>query len=136
MLSFTDGTHRSSVRTYCALPAGAARQCPSVEPARAQCHPVCRRAGLQVAGLTATVRQLAHRLHPDESLGQEWVLDRVFAHLQREQLLRIRLEAVSLDSTIVKVHPDGTGALKKKRPPSHRQVSRRLDHQAASGCRE
>ena len=44
------------------------------------------------------------------------VLDRVFAHLQREQLLRVRLEAVSLDSTIVKVHPDGTGALKKTGP--------------------
>ena len=44
------------------------------------------------------------------------VLDRVFAHLQREQLLRIRLEVVSLDSTIVKVHPDGTGALKKTAP--------------------
>ena len=44
------------------------------------------------------------------------VLDRVFAHLQREQLLRIRLEAVSLASTIVKVHPDGTGALKKPVP--------------------
>jgi len=27
--------------------------------------------------------------------------------------VRIKIEAVSLDSTIVKVHPDGTGALKK-----------------------
>ncbi len=41
------------------------------------------------------------------------VLDRLFAQLQREQLIRIKIEAVSLDSTIVKVHPDGTGALKK-----------------------
>jgi transposase len=41
------------------------------------------------------------------------VLDRVFAELQREQLIRIKIEAVSLDSTIIKVHPDGTGALKK-----------------------
>ena len=41
------------------------------------------------------------------------VLDRVFEELQRAQLLTIKLEAVSLDSTIVKVHPDGTGALKK-----------------------
>ena len=41
------------------------------------------------------------------------VLDRVFEHLQREQIVRIKLEAVSLDSTSVKVHPDGTGALKK-----------------------
>ena len=41
------------------------------------------------------------------------VLDRVFEHLQREQIVRIKLEAVSMDSTIVKVHPDGTGAQKK-----------------------
>ena len=41
------------------------------------------------------------------------VLDRVFARLQQEQILRIRFEVVSLDSTSVKVHPDGTGALKK-----------------------
>jgi transposase len=41
------------------------------------------------------------------------VLDRVFTELQREQIVRIRIEAVSLDSTMVKVHPDGTGALKK-----------------------
>jgi transposase len=47
------------------------------------------------------------------------VLDRVFARLQQEQIIRIKLEAVSLDSTIIKVHPDGTGALKKTgRKPS------------------
>ena len=44
------------------------------------------------------------------------VLDRVFEQLQRSQLVRIRIEAVSLDSTMVKVHPDGTGALKKTVP--------------------
>jgi transposase len=41
------------------------------------------------------------------------VLDRLFEALQQHQLIRIKIEAVSLDSTIVKVHPDGTGALKK-----------------------
>ena len=41
------------------------------------------------------------------------VLDTVFEMLQREQIVRVRIEAVSLDSTIVKVHPDGTGAFKK-----------------------
>ena len=41
------------------------------------------------------------------------VLDRIFARLQQEQILAIRFEVVSLDSTTVKVHPDGTGALKK-----------------------
>ena len=46
------------------------------------------------------------------------VLDGVFEQLQREQIVRIRLEAVSMDSTSVKVHPDGTGALKKNGPQS------------------
>src|SRR3989304_10104045 len=41
------------------------------------------------------------------------VLDSVFERLQREQIVRIKLEAVKLDSTTVKVHPDGMGALKK-----------------------
>ena len=41
------------------------------------------------------------------------VLDKVFERLQHERLLRMRLEAVCLDSSCVKVHPDGTGALKK-----------------------
>ncbi|MCY1530317.1 hypothetical protein D9M68_654980 [compost metagenome] len=41
------------------------------------------------------------------------VLDRMFEELQREQVIRIKIEAVSLDSTSIKVHPDGAGALKK-----------------------
>ena len=41
------------------------------------------------------------------------VLARVFEQLQRAQVVRIKIEAVSLDSTSIKVHPDGTGALKK-----------------------
>ena len=40
-------------------------------------------------------------------------LDRMFEELQRAQVGRIKIEAVSLDSTSIKVHPDGTGALKK-----------------------
>ena len=62
------------------------------------------------------------------------VLDRVFEHLQREQIVRVKLEAVALDSTMVKVHPDGTGALKKT-DPVHRKVPRGLDHQGSYGCR-
>lgn len=41
------------------------------------------------------------------------VLDKVFERLQHERLLRMRLEVACLDSSCVKVHPDGTGALKK-----------------------
>jgi transposase len=52
------------------------------------------------------------------------VLNRLFEELQRHQLIRIKIEAVSLDSTIVKVHPDGTGALKKtvRRPSANREA--------------
>lgn len=47
------------------------------------------------------------------------VLDRVFERLQTEQIVRIRMEAFALDSTSIKVHPDGAGALKKTgRSPS------------------
>jgi transposase len=41
------------------------------------------------------------------------VLNRVFEQLQVQQIIRIKVDAVSIDSTSIKVHPDGTGALKK-----------------------
>jgi len=49
------------------------------------------------------------------------VLDRVFEKLQMEQIVRIKIEVLGLDSTSVKVHPDGTGALKKT---DHRQSAK------------
>ena len=58
--------------------------------------------------------------------AKKGVLDRVFEQLQLEQIVRIRIEAFSLDSTSVKVHPDGTGALKKT---DHRP----LENPAADG---
>ena len=41
------------------------------------------------------------------------VLKQVFAGLQENDTINIQVDHVSLDSTAVKVHPDGTGALKK-----------------------
>ena len=41
------------------------------------------------------------------------VLDRVFDEMQKAQRVRIKFAEVSLDSTSIKVHPDGMGALKK-----------------------
>ena len=41
------------------------------------------------------------------------VLARVFIALQQEQLIKIRIERISLDSTCIKVHPDAHGAAKK-----------------------
>jgi len=48
--------------------------------------------------------------------SKKGVLDHIFEQLQREQIVRIKIEAVKMDSPIVKVHPDGTGALKKTAP--------------------
>jgi transposase len=44
------------------------------------------------------------------------VLDRVFEQLQRQRLMHVRIEAVCLDSTIIKAHPDAAGAQKKTVP--------------------
>ena len=42
------------------------------------------------------------------------VLDRIFERLQRERLITCKIETLSMYSTGIKVHPDGTGALKKQ----------------------
>ena len=48
--------------------------------------------------------------------AKKGVLDRVFAELQHRGIIRVKVEVVSLDSTVVKVHPDGMGAGKKTVP--------------------
>ena len=53
--------------------------------------------------------------------SKKGVLARVFEALQAHQLIRIKVEAVSIDSTSIKVHPDGTGALKKR---GHNQLEK------------
>jgi transposase len=54
------------------------------------------------------------------------VLDHVFAAMQENDIINIQVDHVSLDSTAVKVHPDGTGALKKT-------VHNRLVNRARAG---
>lgn len=55
--------------------------------------------------------------HTVYTLMRRWakkgVLANLFAELQRQHLVCVKLEAVSVDNTIVRAHPDGTGALKK-----------------------
>ena len=42
------------------------------------------------------------------------VLERVVTELQRDRLAGLELDALSLDSTIIQLHADGTGALRKR----------------------
>ena len=62
------------------------------------------------------------------------VLQRVFEALQIEGIIKIKVEAVCLDSTTVKVHPNGTGAL-KKRETVNRTFQRRTHHENSYGHR-
>lgn len=41
------------------------------------------------------------------------VLQRVFAELQQDQMAFLDLDVLSLDSTIIQLHPDGSGARRK-----------------------
>ncbi len=46
--------------------------------------------------------------------AKDGVLIPIFAYLQAQKFTTLGIEALCLDSTIIKVHPDGTGALKKR----------------------
>ncbi|AJQ97962.1 hypothetical Protein YC6258_05938 [Gynuella sunshinyii YC6258] len=54
-------------------------------------------------------------------------MDHVFSVLQEADVINIQTDQVSLDNTIIKVHPDGTGALKKW-PTSHWEIKRWMDN--------
>ena len=48
--------------------------------------------------------------------AKKGVLQKAFLHLQQLGIIQIQVNIVSLDSTCIKVHPDGMGALKKAGP--------------------
>ena len=45
--------------------------------------------------------------------AKKGVLEKAFLRLQQLGIIQIQVNVVSLDSTCIKVHPDGMGALKK-----------------------
>ena len=61
-------------------------------------------------------------------------LAKIFERLQRDRLIFVNINGISLDSTPIKVHPDGMGAL-KNRPSIHRKIQRCLDNKTSFGCR-
>ena len=71
---------------------------------------------MQVEEAGQRIRGLACDLCPGESLGQKSVLQDAFVRLQQQGIIQIQVNVVSPDSTCIKVHPDGMGALKKVAP--------------------
>ena len=61
------------------------------------------------------------------------VLNRIFEAWPAKKIIPVRIEGYSLDSTSVKVHPDGTGALKKRKAVDWK-VRRRVDNKNPSAC--
>jgi len=58
--------------------------------------------------------KLSYRVCSHEPVGQGWSSGKLFEALQIEEIICIKMESVCLDSITVKVHPNGTGALKKQ----------------------
>ena len=113
MAYFVDGTQRSAVPADRALFAETTRQCQPYESARYQCDLYVAEHGCKWRGLPERFgnwHTICTRMNRWSKSG---VLDRIFEQLQHAQIVRIKIEAVSLDSTMIKVHPDGTGTLKK-----------------------
>jgi len=61
------------------------------------------------------------------------VFDRIEKELQSQAIAIKGIKSLALDSTYIKVHPDGTGA-PKKRTAIHRQESWRMDHENPLYC--
>lgn len=56
--------------------------------------------------------------------GKNGVLHRIFERLQRDGMMSVLVTVMSVDSTSIRVHPDGAGALKKTaRNPSGAPVA-------------
>ena len=105
MLSFVGGNQPSSIRTGCSVAPGATRLF-ARRICESQRRPVRRPARLQVA---RRVEPGGNRHTTRMNLwSKNGVCDRVFEQLLRERIVRIRIETVAPDSTIVKVHPEGT----------------------------
>ena len=80
------------------------------------------------------IRRLACDLCPGEPLGKKGVLQAAFLRLQQLGIIQIKVNAASLDSTCIKVHQDGMGAL-KKRTSLHRKNKGQIEHQTSYGRR-
>ena len=71
---------------------------------------------------------------PVNRWAKNGVLVRIFAFLHAEQITNLSIDVLCLDSTILKVHPHGCGAA-KKRKTIHRKISWRLDYKITyAGC--
>ena len=66
--------------------------------------------------------------------AKKGVLQAAFLRLQQLGIIQIQATVVSLDSTCIKVHPDGMGALKKRRSVRWENTGR-MEYQTSYGRR-
>lgn len=109
-------------------------QCASSEPGAAECPLNLAEHGCKWRGLPRRFENWHSIYVCMNGWAKQGVLDQGFAKLPQKQILQLNIEAFSWDSTSVKVHPAGTGAL-HKRTAGHRKVARQMEHQNSSVCR-
>ena len=63
--------------------------------------------------LAPRIRKLARDLCSGKPLGEKGRFASGLLRLQQLGMIQIQVNVISLDSTCIKVHPDGMGALKK-----------------------
>ena len=80
------------------------------------------------------IRRLARDFFRVNRWAKKGVLQAAFLRLQQLGIIQIKVNVVSLDSTCIKVHPDGMGAL-KKRPSVRRKNTGRMEYQTSYGRR-
>ena len=108
-----DGNHARTVRPNRTRPSCSQGQGRHQQSTRAQCLLSVVAHGCKWRGLPQRFG-IWHTLYTRISRwSKAGVLDRIVAALQQAHILRLRIEAVSLDLIDSKVHPDGTGALNR-----------------------
>ena len=73
---------------------------------------ICHRGNVKISNLQL-INAILYVAENSCKWSKNGVLQRVFAGLQAEGIIEVRVKFICLDSTTVKVHPDACGALKK-----------------------
>jgi len=103
------GTHPDTVRAHCTADAEAAWQCRPLEPAGAHAIPCVAEHGCKWRGLPEYFGN-GHTVYTRMNRwSKNGVPARMFGQLQREQVIRIRVEAPGLDSTGIGCIPTAWG---------------------------
>ena len=65
-------------------------------------------------GIAEQVRKLAHNIYQFQSQVKKGTINKIFEAMQAKNIIEIRTDIISIDSTGIKVYPDAAGARKSE----------------------